>query len=109
MPVEEHPVLGMPSHRLGECPALNVGTDSGQRLGRLRMVDAFHIPLEDRPLVEVGRHLVRCGTDEFFRAVIRLEVRTSAPETGKERVVDVDGTAAQRRRKLGRQDLCVSR
>ena len=73
------------------------------------MVDALDVLLDDRPLVEVGRHVVRGRADQLHAAVVRLVVRLRALEAGQEAVVDVDRAALQEGAELGAQDLHVAR
>ncbi|OKH79518.1 hypothetical protein EB73_35100 [Mycobacterium sp. SWH-M3] len=73
------------------------------------MVDADHLLLDDRSLVEVGSHVMRGGANEFHATVEGLMVRLGALESREERVVDVDGAAAQRLAGFVREHLHVPR
>ena len=66
-------------------------------VGRARMVHARHVLLDDRALVEIGRHVVRGGADQLDAARMGLRVRPRALEAGQEAVVDVDRAAGQLR------------
>src|SRR5690242_5739445 len=59
VPVEQDPVVGVPADGPGQGEALGVTAD-GHQLGRaVRVVDPGHLLLDDRPLVQVGRDVVR--------------------------------------------------
>ena len=62
--------------------------------GRDLVADPLDLLLDDRALVEVGRHIVRGGTDQLHAAGVRLVVRLGALEARQEGVVDVDDPAA---------------
>jgi drug/metabolite transporter (DMT)-like permease len=93
--IEQDPVVGMPADGPGQGEALGVPADSHQ-LGRaVRMVDPGHLLLDDRPLVQVGRDVVRGRADQLDPARVRLVVRPRALEAGQEGVVDVDDPPGQ--------------
>ncbi|MCY1242428.1 hypothetical protein D9M72_553880 [compost metagenome] len=72
------------------------------------MVHAEHFLLDDWTLVQVCRDVMRGGSDELHAAVIGLVVRLGTLETGQERMVDVDGTAAEAGAQVVGQDLHVA-
>ena len=74
-----------------------------------RVVDADHVLLDDRALVEVGRDEVRRRADQLHAAGVRLLVGVRALEAGQERVVDVDRAAREPLAQRRRQDLHVAR
>lgn len=59
------------------------------------MVHPGDLLLDDRPLVQDGRHVVRRGADQLHPARVRLVVRLGALEGRQERVVNVDHPAGQ--------------
>ncbi|BDZ55639.1 hypothetical protein GCM10025870_27120 [Agromyces marinus] len=70
------------------------------------MIDADHVLLDDRPLVEVARDEVRRGADELDPAPVRLPVGVRPLEPREERVVDVDAAARERIAQLGER-ICM--
>jgi hypothetical protein len=70
------------------------------------MVDALDVLLDDRALVEVGRHVVRGRADQLHAAVVRLVVRLGALEARQEAVVDVDRAALQAAQNSGSGSAC---
>jgi O-acetylserine/cysteine efflux transporter len=93
--VEQDPVVGVPADGPGQGEALGVTAD-GHQLGRaVRVVDPGHLLLDDRPLVQVGRDVVRGRADQLHPARVRLVVRPRALEAGQEGVVDVDDPPGQ--------------
>jgi hypothetical protein len=54
------------------------------------VVDADHVLLDDRSLVQLGGHVVRGRADQLHPALGRLPVRVGADERRQEAVVDVD-------------------
>src|SRR5690349_23078857 len=93
--VEQDPVVGVPADGPGQGEALGVTAD-GHQLGRaVRVVDPGHLLLDDRPLVQVGRDVVRGRADQLDPARVRLVVRPRALEAGQEGVVDVDDPPGQ--------------
>ena len=78
-PLQQHAVLDVPAHRAREHHALDVAADGGQVFGRQRVVHALDVLLDDRPLVEVGGHVVRGRADQLHAAVVRLVVRLARP------------------------------
>ena len=59
------------------------------------VVDPDDLLLDDRTLVELGRHVVGGGADQLHPARVRLVVGLGALEAGQERVVDVDRPAVE--------------
>ena len=57
---------------------------------RVAVADARDVLLDDRPVVELGRHVVRGRADHLDAALERAVVRARARERRQERVVDVD-------------------
>jgi drug/metabolite transporter (DMT)-like permease len=105
--VEQHPVAGVPADGAGQGQALGVPADRHQ-LGRgVRVIDPGDFLLDDRPLVEVGRDVVRGGADQLDAPRVRLVIGPRALEAGQERVVDVDDPAGQLGTEVPGQDLHV--
>ena len=107
-PREEDAGLGVVADRARQDPSLDVAADGDEPLRRLGVGDADDVLLDDRALVEVGRHVVRRGPDELDTAVVRLVVGLGALEARQERVVDVDGPALERAAQVVAEDLHVA-
>ena len=58
-PREEDAGLGVVAHRTGQHAPLDVTPDGDEPFGRLGMGDADDVLFDDRPLVEVGRDVMR--------------------------------------------------
>ena len=67
-----------------------------------------HVLLDDGPLVEVGRDVVRGGADQLHTPLLGLVVRARAHERGQEGVVDVDDAAGPALHERRREDLHVA-
>ncbi len=65
----------------------------GRRHG---VIDSRHLLLDDRPLVEDGRHVMGGRPDQLHAARVRLVIRLRALEARQERVMNVDGAPRQR-------------
>src|SRR5690349_22003463 len=78
--VHEHAMLHVPLHRPRQYRALDVAAGAHAILEGGCMVDARHVLLDDRPLVERGGDVVRGGTDELHATAMRLVVRACALE-----------------------------
>ncbi len=93
--VQQHTVLAVPAGPHATAPALSASRPAGgQVCGRVeRVVDANHVLLDDRALVEVGRHVVGGGADQLHAAGVCLVVGLGALEARQEGVVDVDRAA----------------
>ena len=73
------------------------------------MVGAGNVLFDNRAFVQVGRHVMRGGTNDFYATVKRLLVRPCAFKAWQKRVVDVDGAAVQVLAQVVRQHLHVAR
>src|SRR6185436_17568094 len=78
--VHQHAVLEMPAHGAPEHAALHVSTLADQIADRVLVRRADHVLLDDRPLVERLRGVVRGGTDQLHAALSRLMVGLSPGE-----------------------------
>ena len=98
----------MPPDRAGQHLGLDVAAGADHRVLVVGVVDAHHVLLDDRALVEVGGHVVRGRADELDAAVEGLVVGLGALEARQERVVDVDRAARQRAAQVVGQHLHVA-
>ena len=64
------------------------------------MADALDVLVDDRPLVEVARYVVRGGPNQLHAALVRLVIGPRALEAGQEGMVDVDAAPGQFRRQF---------
>lgn len=106
--VEENSPLRHPLDRGSQHLALHVRALLHQVLGAHAVIDPRNPLLDNRALVQVGRHEVRRGPDDLNAAVVRLVVGLGALERGQEAVVDVDDLAAHGGAQRGREDLHVA-
>jgi hypothetical protein len=60
----DHPVLAVPEHGAGQDRALHVRAAALQIGDRVGVADADDVLLDDRPLVQFLRHVVRGGADQ---------------------------------------------
>jgi hypothetical protein len=65
-------VFGVPLNSAGEDLSLDVTAHLREVFGAERVADPGNVLLDDRPLVKVGRHVVRGGADQLDSAGIRL-------------------------------------
>jgi O-acetylserine/cysteine efflux transporter len=93
--VEQDPVVGVPADRAGQGEALGVPADGHQLRRAVRVIDPGDLLLDDRPLVQVGRDVVRGGADQLDAPRVRLVIGPRALEAGQEGVVDVDDPPGQ--------------
>ena len=93
--VEQHPVLGVPAHCLRQHPALDVLSLGLQHGHRVLVPGPRHVLLNDRPFIEVRRHVVRRRPDELDPARVRLSVRARPLKGRQEGVVNVDDAPVQ--------------
>ena len=97
----------VPGDRLGEHLPLDVAADPAHVLDGRAVVDPGDLLLDDRPGVELRRHVVRGRPDQLHPAVVRRPVRVRAHERRQEAVVDVDQPLREAGAELGRDDLHV--
>jgi len=74
MPVQQHTALAVPLYRASEHLAFGVAALRGQVFDREAVVHAGDILFDDRPFVEVGRHVVGGGAYQLYASVVRLVV-----------------------------------
>ena len=63
--VAEHAPLGVPLDGTVQHDCLELAADDRQGLRLLGVIDALDLLLDDRALVEVGRHVMRRRADEL--------------------------------------------
>ena len=63
LPVEQHPVLGVPLDGLGQHPSLHVLAFALELQGGVGVGGSGDVLLDDRPFIEVCRQVVGGGAD----------------------------------------------
>jgi hypothetical protein len=71
------------------------------------VIDADHVLLDDRALVELAGDVVAGGADQLDAAGVGLVVGLGADEAGQEAVVDVDDLARVVRRTARADRICM--
>ena len=99
----------MEADGLGEDAALHVLAESHHVRRGVGVGDASDVLLDDRPLVQVGGHVVRGRADQLDAAIVGLRVGARPLEGRQERVVDVDDAALHGAADLVGEDLHVAR
>ena len=72
------------------------------------MAYALDVLIDNRPAVELLRHIVRRCADDLHAALVRLMVRLAPDERRQERVVNVNGTIRELLDELLWDDLHVA-
>ncbi len=91
----------MQPHRRGQHLALDVAPLADEILHFVPVRDPRDVLRDDRPLIQIRRHIVRGRPDDFDPARLRLVVRLRPYERGQEGVVDVDDPPLPFRMKSG--------
>ena len=78
-PLSRIAVLAVPLHRARQRLALHVPPDRHELVRGDLVPHPLDLLLDDRPLVEVGRHIVRGRADQLDAARVRLVVRLRRP------------------------------
>lgn len=63
MTSQQHAILNDGTQAAGEYDLFDIFAQFHHVFGGIGMVDANHVLLDDRPLIEVWRHEVTSGTD----------------------------------------------
>src|SRR3954447_26454555 len=74
--MSHHTVLAVPLHRASEDRPLDLRAQSGELLDGVGVGDADDVLFDDRAGIELGRHVMRRGTDELHTALLGLLVGT---------------------------------
>ena len=98
----------MPLHSSAQGDALKVSSDGGEALGRVGVADASDFLFDDRPFIELRRHVMGRGADQLHSSGVGLVVWLGAFETRKERVVDVDDSACELSADVRGEDLHIA-
>ena len=75
----------MPQDRTGQHAAFDVAALADQIFGRIAVADALDILLDNRAFIEIGRHIMGRGPDQFHPAPVCLVIGPRALEAGQER------------------------
>ena len=76
-PVHENAILQVITDSVRKNSPLDVASLSNEIIGRMRVGNLLDVLSDNRPLVEVRRHVVCRGADQLHTAVVRLVVRLS--------------------------------
>ena len=106
---QQHAMLEMRLDRATQHPALGILPLRDQIVDAVGMIDDRDVLRDDRPLVEIGRHVMRSGADHLHAAIIGAMIGVRALEAGQETVVDVDHAPIQPTAQRIGQDLHVAR
>ncbi len=68
--IDQHPPFNMTAHCAGQYNFLEIPSLSNQILNRIPVAYADHVLLDDRPLVQILRRIVRRRPDDFHAAFI---------------------------------------
>ena len=100
----------MPAHRPRENDFLNIAAFLDEIFGRVTLVDADDILLDDGAIVENLRNVMSGGPDQLDSPLKGLMVRFRPDECGQEGVVNIDQVCgAQRGDEFIRKHLHVAR
>ena len=105
--VHEDTALSVPGHRASEHRGLDVLTALDEVGDIAIVVDAGHVLLNNRPLVQVRGDVVGGGTDDLDTTGMRLVIGLGTFEAGQERMVDVDDTTFEPGAEIGGEDLHI--
>ena len=81
--VHEDAVLRMEADGLGEDAAFHVLAERHHVLRGVGVRDAGDVLLDDRPLVQVGGHVVGCRADQLDAAIVGLRVGARPLKEGR--------------------------
>jgi ribosomal protein L18 len=95
--MHQHAVFEVVAQAAREDGLFDVLAVAHHVVDRVGVVDADHVLLDDRPLVEFAGHVVAGRADQLDAALVGLVVGLGADEAGQEGVVDVDDLARDSR------------
>src|SRR6267378_1203947 len=82
--VDDHPVVEVERYRPRQHQTLDVAPDPLEVANALLVIDANHVLLDDRPVVQLLAGVVRGRADQLDTVLARLAVRPGAGERRKE-------------------------
>jgi anti-anti-sigma regulatory factor len=109
LPWSQHAVLEVVAQAAREHRLFDVLAVAHHVLDRVGVVDADHVLLDDRPLVQIGGDVVAGRADQLDALGPGLVVGTRPDEAGQEAVVDVDDAPGIGGAQFGGEDLHVAR
>src|SRR5664279_6511318 len=98
----------MKEYRASQYAAFDVPTLANQIFRTVLVADAFDVLLDDGAFVEIRRHVMRGGADQFYAACVSLMVGLRTLEAGQKTVMDVDAATGKEPGEIVRQDLHVT-
>ena len=99
----------MPPYRASQDGTFDIPPYHDKVGRRLCMCDPRDFLLDDRAFIEIGRHIVRRGANQFHTAFVRLGIRARPLEARQERMMDIDTMARQFCAHGGRENLHIAR
>jgi len=81
--VDDHAPIEMPGDGPGKDAALDFATLANQILHRVVVADALHVLLDDRPLIEIGGHVMGGGPDQLHAPRKGLMIRFCSLKPGR--------------------------
>ena len=102
-------MLDVKAYRPRENDGLDIASDGHEIVRRKGMIHPGDVLLDDRPLVEFRRHIMRRRADQLHAPRMGLMIRLGSLEARQERMMNVDQAAFKLAAEIGRQDLHVAR
>ena len=93
MAVEENAVLNMASYRSGKHEGFDIAANFGQLFRTKRVINTLNILLNDGALIQVSRHVMSSGANDFDATVVSLVIRLGTLEARQKAVMNIDGFA----------------
>jgi hypothetical protein len=85
----------MKEYRASQYAAFDVPTLANQIIRTVLVADTLNVLLDNGAFVEIRRHIMRGGADQFYAARVSLMVGLGALEAGQETVMDVDAATGK--------------
>ena len=74
----------------------------------MTVAHSLHVLLDNRPLIQIFRHVVAGGTDQLYALVVGLLIRVRPHEGRQERVMNIDHSMRVMGDKIRTEDLHVT-
>src|SRR3546814_596174 len=94
--VQYDSIVQVIAHGARQHPPLDIASLADQVVRPVPVAHMLHVLFDDRPLVEIGRHIMRRRADDLHAARMGLMIGFRALETAQEAMVDVDAAARQK-------------
>src|SRR6202012_3559376 len=103
--VDDHTIFEVERECTRKHHPLHVSTDTFEVSLALAVIGARHVLIDDRPTVELRRHVVSRRPDQLHAALARSSVWIRASEGGEEGVMNVDHRHAELAEQLAAENL----